>query len=226
MDSKTNEVPDRACARTIDMPWMLAEEWQRRCQSKRQAPGREQARLIFLGDSITEAWPTVAPDHWQNFFGPYRPLCLGIGGDQTQHLLYRIESGELSQLPEARTLILLIGVNNLGYGGWSVEDTLRGLEAVQQAIRQALPQVEVLQCEILPAGEELTDPLREKISLTNQGLRKLGGERWQILDLSSVFLQKDGRIASEHMEDFLHPTREGYRLFAGALAKYLPSHIS
>jgi lysophospholipase L1-like esterase len=215
------EFPDRPSERTIDMPWMLVSDWRQRCLSKLSIPGREKAKLIFLGDSITEGWLTTAPEIFQSFFEPYRPLCLGVGGDQTQHLLWRIAQGELKDLKAARTLFLLIGVNNLGYGAWSVEDTFLGLSQVKEAIQRALPQVEVFQCEILPAGQFPNDPLREKIRQTNQLVRGLAGERWHILDMAKVFLREDGSLDFPLMDDFLHPTPEGYRLWAQAIVEIL-----
>ncbi len=215
------ECPSRPTARRVDMPWMSAEEWTRRVLAKRSLPGRKDARLAFLGDSITEAWMNRGLLVWKARWKAYHPLFLGVGGDQTQHLLWRIQEGELSHLSSLRALVLLIGVNNLGYGDCSVEATLEGLKAVQAAIRKVLPQTAVLQCEILPAGATPSDPLRLKIEAVNQGLRTLACEGWQILDLAEHFLKADGSLSPEVMDDYLHPTSYGYELWAAALQPFL-----
>src|SRR4051794_30381873 len=68
--------------------------------------------VIFLGDSITHGWE--GQKAWQEHFGPFKPVNLGIGGDQTRHALSGITEGpELDPLrPEAAHI--LSGDNNLG----------------------------------------------------------------------------------------------------------------
>ncbi|MEY4938915.1 MAG: hypothetical protein RIQ93_650, partial [Verrucomicrobiota bacterium] len=50
--------------------------------------------VLFLGDSITQGW-TNAPHIWEHYYGGYQPANFGIGGDQTQHVIWRIQNGEL-----------------------------------------------------------------------------------------------------------------------------------
>ncbi len=49
--------------------------------------------LLFLGDSITQGWHENSV--WQRFYGPRHAANFGIGGDRTQHVLWRIQNGEL-----------------------------------------------------------------------------------------------------------------------------------
>jgi len=53
--------------------------------------------VLFLGDSITEGWGK-APQVWDYYYGKMDPANFGIGGDQTQHVIWRIENGELDGL--------------------------------------------------------------------------------------------------------------------------------
>ena len=48
--------------------------------------------VIFLGDSITHGWE--GQKAWQEYFGSFKPVNLGIGGDQTGHVLWRITEGQ------------------------------------------------------------------------------------------------------------------------------------
>ena len=102
------------------------------------------SRLLLLGDSITESWrgtsygrrvPRAAgvPEVLGSTLGARwpAPLALGISADCTQHLLLRMQHGELSAAlkSDARLLVvLLIGTNNLGRGH-SPEETVRGIMA-------------------------------------------------------------------------------------------------
>src|SRR3954452_18531885 len=68
--------------------------------------------VIFLGDSITQGWE--GQKAWLEYFGPFKPVNLGIGGDQTGHVLWRITDGhELDHL-NPKAAVLMIGTNNTG----------------------------------------------------------------------------------------------------------------
>ena len=75
--------PARPAPRTRDEDWMSREEWLRRHQALRSAARGADCGLLWLGDSITEAWPTVGAAAWERVFAPRRALALGLGGDQT-----------------------------------------------------------------------------------------------------------------------------------------------
>jgi hypothetical protein len=105
------ERADAPVPRTIEQPWMSLAEWRERHERQLIDPNRAHARIAFLGDSITQGWGDSMA--FQASFGRYRPLNLGIGGDQTQHVLWRIEHGALGGV-RPRLLVVLIGVNNLG----------------------------------------------------------------------------------------------------------------
>src|SRR5690349_14617001 len=52
-------------------------------------------QVVFDGDSITDGWRGGGKKVWDKEFGKYNPLNLGIGGDRTQHLLWRNDHNEL-----------------------------------------------------------------------------------------------------------------------------------
>src|SRR2546428_10876965 len=59
-------------------------------------------QLVFIGDSITDAWRggeqnKLFVERW----GKYNPLNLGISGDKTEHVLWRLDHGELDDLAES-----------------------------------------------------------------------------------------------------------------------------
>jgi GDSL-like Lipase/Acylhydrolase family len=68
------------------------------------------AKLVFLGDSITAGWGGHK-EIWEKAFGSYEPANFGIGGDRTQHVLWRIQNGELETI-KPKAVVLMIGTNN------------------------------------------------------------------------------------------------------------------
>jgi beta-glucosidase len=213
------ETPWIASPRREDYSWMSRIEWCERFRNNLAEPAREGAQLVFMGDSITQGWTEVAPDVWSQAFGPLKPLRLGIGGDRTQNLLWRVDQGELKGL-NPRVLVLLIGINNVSAGD-SEDAILQGMETVIDRIHQHLPRTHILVLGLLPSGEAPDDPLRARIQGINERLVKLRREQLSFADISSVFLHSDGRLNAGLMPDFLHPGAQGYRVFAKALAPYL-----
>lgn len=72
-------------------------------KEKRDPPG-----VLFLGDSITDFWRW----EWERF-ATFHPCNAGIAWDQIQHVLWRVQNGELDGI-HPRVIVLEIGTNNLG----------------------------------------------------------------------------------------------------------------
>ena len=66
------------------------------------------AKLIFIGDSITEGWKQNGRDVWRQHYAPRHAYNYGVGGDRTQNVLYRIEHKELDGL-NPKVAVLMIG---------------------------------------------------------------------------------------------------------------------
>src|ERR1043165_2202337 len=67
--------------------------------------------LLFLGDSITDGWRGGGKKVWETNFAPLKAANFGISGDRTEHVLWRIENGELEGI-DPKVVILMIGTNN------------------------------------------------------------------------------------------------------------------
>ena len=46
--------------------------------------------VVFLGDSLTQLWDQ---ETWQRYLTGFPALNAGVGGDRTDHLLWRLEKG-------------------------------------------------------------------------------------------------------------------------------------
>lgn len=176
--------------------------------------------VLFLGDSITEGWDRTpeAKAIFEKYYGKDQPANFGIGGDRTQHVLWRIDNGELDGI-SPKVVVLMIGTNNIAY---SADHILAGDTKIVEEIHQKLPDTKVLLLGIFPRGPDPKDlkvaALREKIKTVNEGLAKLAdGNKTVYLDIGDKFLDSDGVITKEIMKDALHPTPAGYKIWADAM---------
>lgn len=177
------------------------------------------AQLVFLGDSITAGWGRQQ-DIWDKAFGQYKPANFGIGGDRTQHVLWRITNGELDGI-EPKAVVLMIGTNNVSSD--SAEGIAQGITKIVETIRTKQPQAKILLLAVFPRGEKPSDnPAREKIQQINESIAKLDdGKNVYFLDIGDKFLEQDGSISKQIMPDFLHLSAEGYQRWADAIGPKL-----
>jgi lysophospholipase L1-like esterase len=137
--------------------------------------------IIFLGDSITQGWE--GQKAWQEYFGPFKPVNLGIGGDQTGHVLWRITEGhELDHL-NPKAAVVMIGTNNTG--GHSARQIADGIKAIVEELKRQKPHLKVLLLGVFPRGsagdaersmEQITDgvrPINEELKKENPDLQRL-----------------------------------------------------
>ena len=183
--------------------------------------------VLFLGDSITEGWGK-APHIWERYFGKYQPANFGIGGDQTQHVIWRIQNGELDGI-SPKAVVLMIGTNNSGaHSGEQIADAVK---KIVELIRTKLPETKVLLYAIFPRdARRNADGLITEAAIADAGKRVAANDRANALlaklddgtnvrfyNINSVFLGRDGRIPWTIMPDQLHPTAAGYQRWAEAM---------
>ena len=169
--------------------------------------------LVFVGDSITDGWPSGGKAIWQKSFAPLKALNLGISGDRTEHVLWRMQNGELDGY-KAKLFVIMIGTNN---GNDSAPDVAAGIEAIVKEIKTKQPQARILLLGIFPRGEK-PNPARAKNDEVNALVAKLDdGKTLKYLDIGDKFLDADKNISKDIMKDFLHPTAAGYDVWEKAI---------
>jgi len=169
--------------------------------------------LVFIGDSITHAWEGNGKQSWDRYYGKRNAVNMGFGWDRTEHVLWRLQHGEIAGI-SPKVAVILIGVNNLG-SNHSVDDTVTGIEAVIDNVRHDLPRTKILLLGIFPCQETLTSPQRIRVNAVNERLAKMDGRnKVTYLDFGQRFLRSDGTMSRLVMPDFLHPNAHGYRMWA------------
>lgn len=179
--------------------------------------------VVFLGDSITQRWEREGQATWEKYYGGRKCLNFGVGGDRTQHVLWRIANGQLDGI-RPKVAVLMIGTNNSKDDHPS--DILAGVRAVVQELCARLPETKVLVMGIFPRGQEFNGQ-RAKILQVNQALARLAnGQRVHYLDFGSQLIEDDGSIRKEVMHDFLHLSPGGYEIWAAAMEPKLKELLS
>ena len=189
----------------------------KRHESFNEISKKGEAQLIFLGDSITQGWGGAGKEVWAKTWEPMKAANFGIGGDRTEHVLWRLENGNYDGL-KAKLTVLMIGTNNTGHRMDPAADTAAGVKAIVEKLRTKQPQMKVLVLSVFPRAEKADDPKRVRTNEINQLISKLADDQNVFyLDLSQTFLQPDGTLSKEIAPDFLHLSPKGYELWARAI---------
>ncbi len=173
-------------------------------------------RVLFLGNSITERFPHDAPQVWHDDMAPRQVLDAGVSGDRTEHLLWRMQHGNLAG-PAPAVAVVLIGTNDLGHGR-SPEDAAEGIRADLLYLRQHLPGTRILLLGLWPRDKSPYARLRRETVAVNRLIQKCGDERRVVYaDIGGVLLDPQGRLTRAISPDLLHFSEAGYARLAPRL---------
>ncbi len=171
--------------------------------------------LLFLGDSITDFWRSRGKAVWATNFASMKAANFGISGDKTEHVLWRIDHGELDGAHPKLT-VLMIGTNNTRNN--SAPEIAEGVTAVVKRIQAKCPSGKILLLGVFPRSENADDAVRGKIKNINAIISKLdNGKSVKYLDIGAKFLDAEGTLSKDIMPDFLHPNEKGYQIWAEAI---------
>lgn len=203
--------------------------WMKRHESFNETSKKGEATLVFLGDSITQGWEGKGKATWEKHYAKRNAANFGIGGDRTEHVLWRLDNGNFDGL-KPKLIVLMIGTNNTGHVGrpqkelngtvyaCSAEQTAEGVKAILARLQKKTPEAKVLLLGIFPRGETPADAMRQQNEATNALIAKLAdGKQVQYLDIGKTFLQPDGKLTREIMPDLLHLSEKGYDMWAEAI---------
>jgi lysophospholipase L1-like esterase len=171
--------------------------------------------VIFIGDSITHGWEGQKKT-WDAAFGAYKPINLGIGGDQTGHVLWRITDGKEIDPLNPKLAVIMIGTNNMG--GHSAVQIAGGVKAIVETLHTKKPEMKILVLGIFPRSPKADDKVRAKIKETNAIIAKLADDKTVFYkDIGEKFLEQDGSLDKKIMPDYLHLSQAGYKIWADAI---------
>lgn len=216
-DAPKSEAPKAAVATTLnpvprDAGW---KEFHTRIVDKVKEGGH---KVAFLGDSITEGWGGAGKGAWEKTWAPMHAVNLGIGGDRTQHVLWRLNNGLLEAMGDSKNdiklVVLMIGTNNSNGTDNTGEEIGDGIKKITSTLREKLPKAKVLVLGIFPRGDK-PNAQREKNAKASETAGKAAdGANVRYLDIGAKFLEKDGTLTKEIMPDYLHLSEKGYQIWS------------
>lgn len=176
--------------------------------------------IEFIGDSITQFWETRGSNVWNKYYGKRKVINMGVSGDQTQHVLWRFDQGQLDGI-KAKVAVVLIGTNNTKTNQFTEGQILEGVTTIVRQIRLRQPDTKILLLGIFPRGASFSEQ-RGKILQVNEALARLDdGSHIFYLDIGPLLIENDGSISRSIMPDYLHPSAAGYEIWASAMEPML-----
>jgi len=176
--------------------------------------------LLMVGDSITHNWENAGRPIWDNFYADRNALQIGFSGDKTENVIWRLQNGEIDGITP-KVAVVMIGTNNTKQMR-PAKATAAGIERVVDEILLRTPDTKVLLLGIFPRGADPTDEKRKRNEEINELIQKLEDERriWY-LDIGDRFLDEEGILHKSIAKDLLHPSEEGYRIWAETMEPVL-----
>ena len=181
--------------------------------------------VLLVGDSITQQWGSpldtgTLNDSWRKRFATYRTINIGIGGDKSQNVLWRLDHGGVDGL-QPKMVVLMIGNNNMFFvPETGVEAAAKGVQMCVSNIREKFPDAEIIAAKILPCHAP-GHPFYENVKKTNEALDPLRLDRdpkVHLLDLWSDFTNPDGTVKKPFFTaDNIHLSIDGYAMYAERL---------
>src|SRR5437764_5233601 len=220
----------RAQTRLNDWPQLAR---YRDANTKVVAPPKNEARVVFMGDSITDSWD----DPKFGGFFPGKPyIDRGISGQTTPQMLIRFRADVIDLRP--KVVVILAGTNDLaGNTGPMTLEQIEGNLASMSELAKA-NSIKMVFASVLPIsdyeqrnGKPINQSTRrppEKIRALNEWMKAYAGQNKLIyLDYYSAMIDDKGFLKEELSEDGLHPNAKGYAIMAplaeASIAKTLKS---
>lgn len=179
--------------------------------------------VLLVGDSITIQWG----ESWNKHFPALKTANIGIGGDKTQNVLWRLDHGGCDGIQPAH-VVLMIGNNNMFFTPETgTQAAAEGILMCAKNLRARFPNAHLIVTKILPAHHP-GHRFYEDIKRTNDHLESLHPQNLgntHLIDLTADFTHPDGTLRSHfYQTDQIHLSLTGYERYANRLAPLLNTH--
>ena len=173
--------------------------------------------LILIGNSIFHSLDNEnRQEVWEKYLDQYRTVNMGISGDRTENVIWRLQNGSLENI-NPKVAVILIGTNNTDGNHYlnisTPEELAGGIWKIWEIVEEKLPETKILIMGILPYGYKPNH--RNNINkATNSHISKFPEKNPNIhyTDICQVYLDNEGNVRDELMPDYLHPDSAGHLL--------------
>ena len=184
------------------------------------APAANEPRVVFMGDSITDAWPQP---RYGTFFAGKPYVGRGISGQTTPQMVLRFRTDVIALKPKA--VVMLAGTNDIAgnTGPYTNEDIqgniqtmaeLAKLHGIRVVLSSILPVSAYHQPPGSPQPQTVSRPMT-RIRAINEWMKSYAAAQGHVyLDYFSAMTDGTGHLRTELSEDDLHPNAKGYAIMA------------
>ncbi|MBQ6330016.1 MAG: hypothetical protein IJI35_13440 [Kiritimatiellae bacterium] len=200
--------------------------WANRFMSRRREADKYQGRTVdvaMVGDSIIHFWEWKHPQSWAKFTEGRTAINLGYGGDRTQHVIWRIEHGELDGY-KAKNVVVMIGTNNNSPGNANPTNVFKGVEKIVKLVKARQPEARIILHPIFPRGcspepSKGHAAAQKRNEITNSLLKEYAAAHPELVwvDFNAKLVDESGWVPRRLMPDEVHPSDEGYDIWMQAL---------
>lgn len=217
---------ERAIQRQLERAPAILADWPslgryREANARLAPPAKGEARVVFLGDSITEGWT----DAGAGGFFPGRPYVnRGVSGQTTSQMLVRFRPDVIALRPEA--VVILAGTNDIAGNTGVAPLSLVGDNLASMAELARLHGIRVVLSSVLPVDDDDRDARGQLLNRTrcrppaeiaelNRWLRRYAEEHGHVyLDYAAAMSDERGMLKADLSDDGLHPNAKGYAVMA------------
>ena len=171
-------------------------------------PGEQ--RVVFMGNSITEAWRTID----SCFFANKSYICRGIGGQTSPQMLVRFRQDVIALKPSV--VVILSGTNDIAgnTGPMTLEETLGNIVSMAELAKAN--GIRVVLSSVLPAYDFPWRPGLQpagKILALNAIVKSFcTASNTVYVDYYSAMVDERMGLDKKYADDGVHPTIAGYRI--------------
>jgi len=174
-------------------------------------------RVVFMGNSITEAWENMHPEFFEmNLF-----VNRGISGQTTPQMLLRFRQDVIELKPEL--VVILAGINDIAEntGPITQDEILNNIISMVELARAN--KIKVLLCSVLPANRfqwrPSIKPADKVIELNKKILDYATKSNLNYVNYYNEMVDDQKGLKYELGEDGVHPNAKGYDIMEAILLK-------
>lgn len=209
---------------SVELPRLRSpQDWAQYNKYEKKNKEVKNAKVVFMGNSITENWNRFRPEFFQENDGY---ICRGISGQVTAQMLARFRSDVINLKPE--TVVILAGTNDIAMnqGYVSIDHIFENIISMVELAK--VNGINVVLCSVLPADRyswswevnreraiQSIDELNDKL-ITYAKKHKIA-----YADYFSEMVDENQALRKEFQQDAVHPNKEGYIVMERVIQKIL-----